>query len=271
MSVVSPTYFHSLLGREVYTKDSGYEDDKEFFADLVTAYRTEIMLLYEHGLRLLQIDDPRLATMFGDEEWVAGQESDSGRTPGEVLDQYIRVHNAILEGLPTDLTIGIHLCRGTGAGTGVPHSNDVYSPIAEKIFNSLNYQLYYLDFSTDSTIQSNESPQTDHASPLQSLSHLPLGKSIVLGLIPSAPSTSIPTKDTIKQSVLDAASIIAQARGRSRNEVLRDSIGISPSCGFQTGSTEEEEEMWRKLGLVREVAMEIFTALSCLFAIQERR
>ena len=204
MSIVSPTYFQSLLPGKAYTKDSGYERDEAFFADVIAAYRTEIKVLHEHGLRLLQIDDPGLATLFREEGWVAAQTQSSEQKPANMLNQYIRVHNAVLDGLPTDLTVGLHLCRGSMA----PGHNDTYAPIAEQIFNSLDYQLYYLDFSASTTNSTNTTTNEDNTtprtngsshpqsevqsqpqSPFKSLSHFPLNKSVILGLISSTTST----------------------------------------------------------------------------------
>ena len=40
---------------------SVYSNDAEYFADIATAYQEELKILYDHGLRNVQIDDPNLA------------------------------------------------------------------------------------------------------------------------------------------------------------------------------------------------------------------
>ena len=38
-----------------------YANDDEYFADVAKAYQTELKILYDHGLRNGQVDDPNLA------------------------------------------------------------------------------------------------------------------------------------------------------------------------------------------------------------------
>lgn len=40
-----------------------YQNDDEYFADVAKAYRTELQILYDNGLRNGQVDDPNLACM----------------------------------------------------------------------------------------------------------------------------------------------------------------------------------------------------------------
>jgi methionine synthase II (cobalamin-independent) len=41
-----------------------YASDAECFADIAKAYRDELKILYDNGLRNVQIDDPNLACSF---------------------------------------------------------------------------------------------------------------------------------------------------------------------------------------------------------------
>ena len=45
---------------KAYPKDV-YKNDEEYFADIAEAYRTELKILYDAGLRNAQVDDPNLA------------------------------------------------------------------------------------------------------------------------------------------------------------------------------------------------------------------
>jgi methionine synthase II (cobalamin-independent) len=82
----------------------------EYFADIAIAYQQEIKELYDLGCRNLQIDDPLLAYFCADSMLEgmakAGVDSDA------VLDTYIKAYNDCLKGRPSDMTIGLHLCRG---------------------------------------------------------------------------------------------------------------------------------------------------------------
>lgn len=61
LTMPAPNWYH-LRYREgrAYPKDV-YQDDEQYFADIAVAYQTEISILYEAGLRNLQLDDPNLA------------------------------------------------------------------------------------------------------------------------------------------------------------------------------------------------------------------
>lgn len=60
LTISAPTWYH-LRYREgsAYPKDV-YRNDEEYFADIVAAYQTELQVLYDHGLRNVQIDDPNM-------------------------------------------------------------------------------------------------------------------------------------------------------------------------------------------------------------------
>lgn len=82
----------------------------QYFADLVKAYREEIVELYYLGCRNVQFDDPTFA-FFCTESMPAGMKQ-AGVDPEVTLDMYIRVYNEILKNRPADLTATLHTCRG---------------------------------------------------------------------------------------------------------------------------------------------------------------
>lgn len=61
LTMPAPEWYHLRYkeGR-AYTKDV-YQNDEEYFKDIAKAYQQEIKILYDAGLRNLQIDDPNLA------------------------------------------------------------------------------------------------------------------------------------------------------------------------------------------------------------------
>ena len=64
VTMAAPNWYH-LRYREgkAYSKDV-YNSDEEYFADIAKAYQEEFSILYEAGLRNVQIDDPNLACTF---------------------------------------------------------------------------------------------------------------------------------------------------------------------------------------------------------------
>lgn len=119
-----------------------YSSDQEYFKDLAEAYAAEFRVLYNEGLRSIQIDDPCLL-FFVTDEFRSGCVAD-GVDPDELLDQYIWAHNQCLRGKPADLHVGLHLCRGNMAGSTHIMSGS-YERIAKKMFTELEYNTYYLE------------------------------------------------------------------------------------------------------------------------------
>ena len=61
LTLAAPEWYHlryktgRAYPKEVYTSDT------EYFADIAKAYKAELRILYDAGLRNVQIDDPNLA------------------------------------------------------------------------------------------------------------------------------------------------------------------------------------------------------------------
>jgi methionine synthase II (cobalamin-independent) len=61
LTLAAPNWYHlRYRAGRAYPKDV-YATDAEYFADIAAAYRAELKILYENGLRNVQIDDPNLA------------------------------------------------------------------------------------------------------------------------------------------------------------------------------------------------------------------
>ena len=127
---------HYAFSKEAYSSEEGY------FSDIAKAYREEIADLYKAGCRNIQIDDPLLA-YFCATPMLEGMKQ-VGIDSTKVLDTYIKLYNDCLEGHESDMTIGLHLCRGNFKG-GVHFSEGGYDAIAVKLFNEINCDTYYLE------------------------------------------------------------------------------------------------------------------------------
>ncbi|KAF4556771.1 Cobalamin-independent synthase-like protein [Elsinoe fawcettii] len=237
-------YFHLRLAPgSIYPTD--VYDDEGYFADLAKAYQQEFKTLHSHGLKSVQIDDPTLA-YFCSSAMTESLKND-GVDPDKLFELYLKAHNQCLEGRPEGLHVGLHICRGNFSKS-MHFSEGSYEAIAEKFFKTLNYDTFYLEY------------DTDRAGGFEPLRFLPKGKNVVLGVVSTkVPQLEDPAK--MKEKVLKAADVIAQGQGISREEALQ-SIGISPQCGFaSTGVGNKdvtEDDMFRKLKLVKDVANEIW-------------
>ena len=64
MTLPAPEWYHMRYREGKAYPKSVYADDEEYFADIAKAYQTELQILYDHGLRNVQIDDPNFACRF---------------------------------------------------------------------------------------------------------------------------------------------------------------------------------------------------------------
>ena len=178
-----------------------------------------------------------------------------------LLDTYIRAYNNCLKGRPTDMTVGLHLCRGNFRA-GMHFSEGGYDRIAIKLFQQINVDCYYLEY------------DTPRAGSFEPLKFLPPTKTVVLGLITSK-FAKLEDLDDLVSRVRNAAAIIASGQeGRTAEEalgqcvflfrmylVLRPDllcrICLSPQCGFAShsdGNNIDEAAMRAKLELVVKTA-----------------
>lgn len=244
VTLAAPNWYHLRYktGR-AYPKDV-YPTDVEYFADIAKAYREELKILYEAGLRNIQIDDPNLA-YFCSEKMLTGFKND-GEDSDALFDSYIKLYNDCLGGRPGDMHVGVHLCRGNFVG-GRHFSEGGYDVIATKLFQNLNVDTYYLEY------------DTARAGGFEPLAHLPKNKNVILGLITSK-FPKMENIDELKDRVMKAADKIAEGNKETREESLKR-IGVSPQCGFAShsdGNNMTRKDMIEKLKLVRKLAEELW-------------
>ena len=63
LTLAAPNWYHLRYTEGRAYPKSVYSNDSEYFADIAKAYQEELQILYAHGLRNVQIDDPNLACM----------------------------------------------------------------------------------------------------------------------------------------------------------------------------------------------------------------
>ncbi|TKA72025.1 hypothetical protein B0A55_05734 [Friedmanniomyces simplex] len=250
MTLPSPTWYSMLL-KEGRAYDAGvYDSEEGYLMDVASALHQEIVILYNAGLRMVQIDDPNL-TNFCDQPFLdrcVEEEVDMDA----LLDLYIATHNRALHGLPSDLRIGIHMCRGN-----YPHglfaASGGYEKIAAKLFQESNYSLFYLEY------------DTDRAGDFTPLKHLPAEKAVVLGLVTTRDAAKTEHVSDLKDQVLRAADIIAAGQGKTQREALDENLAVSPQCGFASGAENTGvgmtiERQWEKLQLLQDLARKLWPA-----------
>ena len=233
MTIPSPSVLHFRGGRDAISKDV-YPDLDEYFEDLGRTWGKAVQAFYAAGCRYLQFDDTVWAYLCSKEQMdmVRARGEDPSRLPSI----YARTINAALKQKPADMTITTHVCRGNFRSTWI--SEGGYEPVAELLLGGIAYDGYFLEY------------DTERAGGLEPLRFLPKGnKRAVVGLVTSK-SGSLEDKDAIKRRLAEAAKFAPL-----------EQLCLSPQCGF--ASTEEgnilsEEQQWAKLGMIVEIAREVW-------------
>jgi 5-methyltetrahydropteroyltriglutamate--homocysteine methyltransferase len=232
VSIPSPTMVHFRGGRAAIDIDA-YPDLEVFFEDLASCYRAEIAALYAAGCRYLQLDDTNLAYLC---DPVMRQGAvDRGDDPDELPHSYARLINSALADRPTDLTVGIHLCRGNYRSSWFAQGG--YEPVADVLFNELEVDAYFLEYDDE---------RSGDFAPLR---HVPAGKTVVLGLM------------TSKRPELESYDTLAARVDQAAIHVPIERLCISPQCGFAStveGNALTEDDQWAKLTHLVSVADRIW-------------
>lgn len=219
--------------RLVVSKDV-YADLDEFYEDLGRTYSAAVKALYDAGCRYLQFDDVNMSYLC-DKDMRARIEA-RGDSPEALLQSWVKVLNASMRSRPADMTITTHICRGNFKSAWFASGG--YEPIAESIFNELDYDGYFLEY------------DSDRAGGFEPLRFLPKGnKRVVLGLM-TTKTGELENRDFIKARV-DEATKYADL----------NQLCLSPQCGFashEDGNLLSEDEQWAKLRQVVELADEIW-------------
>jgi 5-methyltetrahydropteroyltriglutamate--homocysteine methyltransferase len=232
ITIPGPCALH-FRGGDAVVLASAYTDLDQFWDDTVAAFGHELQALADAGCRYVQIDETAFAK-FGDPE-VQAQLKSRGDDWSALIDKYVAVTNRVLANAPEGMRIGMHLCRGNRGGQW--HSEGSYDDVAERLFNALNIQFYFLEY---------DSPRAGTFTPLRLV---PRHKTVVLGIV-STKTPAMENKDELKKRVEDAT-----------RHLDLDCLAVSPQCGFasiDTGNPIMPDVQEAKLRLVVELARELW-------------
>ena len=231
ITMPGPCALH-FRGGDAAVLASAYRDLDQFWDDVVEAFAAELNALKAAGCRYVQIDETAFAK-FGDEE-VRERLAARGDDWSELIDRYVEVTNRVLARVD-GMRIGMHLCRGNRAG--VFHSEGTYDAVAERLFNSLAIDFFFLEY---------DSARAGSFAPLRMV---PGSKQVVLGLV-STKSGAMETVDALKARVDEAAKFMPL-----------DALALSPQCGFASvdiGNPLSPQQEEAKLRLVVDAARAIW-------------
>ncbi|KAL7624487.1 hypothetical protein AAE478_006052 [Parahypoxylon ruwenzoriense] len=232
--IPSPTMVHFRNTRETID-EKAYPTLEPFFEDLARVYQEELDDLYKAGARFVQLDDTNLAYLC-DPKMRAEAEQRHGDA-NVLARQYAALINAAVSKRPSDLKIGIHLCRGNHRSRWFAEGG--YEPVAEVLFKDLNVDAYFLEY---------DDARSGDFSPLR---HLPEHKVVVLGVMTSK-TPALEDKAEIIKRLNEAASFCPKGLKQ---------LCLSHQCGFSStfeGNDLTEDEQWAKVKLEVEIAKEVW-------------
>ena len=234
LTIPAPAMLHLRGGRSAISCEH-YPDLAMFWDDVAAAYRAAIAHIAAAGCTYLQLDDVSFSYLC--DPAVRDGLRASGDDPAALPAPTRRRSTQALAGRPADMTVTMHTCRGNFRSTWLA-SGGYEDAVVEAMF-STDVDGYFMEW------------DSERAGGFEPLRLLPRGKTVVLGLV-TTKSGALEPKDTLARRIDEAA-----------RHVPLDRLCLSPQCGFASthhGNTLTEDEQWRKLERVVEVAREVWGA-----------
>ena len=232
LTIPAPAALHFRGGRNAISRDA-YPDLKDFWADAAAAYRKAIAQFAAAGCTYLQLDDVSFAYLCDPK--VRENFRANGDDPAILHGDYANAITAALKDKPAGMTVTMHTCRGNFRSAWFATGG--YSDEVMQAMFSTPVDGYFMEY------------DSERAGGFEPLRLLPKGKKVVLGLV------------TTKKGELESkASLIGKIKEAAKFVPL-ENLCLSPQCGFASthhGNALSEDEQWRKLERVVEVAREVW-------------
>ena len=228
----SPGALHFRGGRNAISREV-YPDLAEFWQDAGDAWREAIRRLAEAGCTYLQLDDVGFSYLC--DAKVRENFRSNGDDPAGLERTYAGAINRALRDRPAGMAVTMHTCRGNFRSTWFA-SGGYQDEVLEGMF-SADVDGFFMEY------------DSERAGGFEPLRRLPKGKKVVLGLV-TTKSGALESKDSLKKRIDEAA-----------RYVPLENLRLSPQCGFSSthhGNKLTEDEQWRKLERVVEVAREVW-------------
>ena len=233
MTLPSANQFPALIFQQGVT-DQFYATRSELLWGIADIIRAEVEALSEAGVEYIQMDAPRYS-YYVDPRW-RQHLHDLGEDPDRMFEEAVSVDNHCLEGAQRDgTTIAFHVCRGNNQSKW--YAEGGYEAIAELLFGTLKVDRFLLEY------------DTERSGTFEPLRYMPPDKIVVLGLI-SSKEAELESADDITRRIEEASAYVPLER-----------LALSPQCGFAStvpGNLLTEDQQWRKLELVTEVARRVW-------------
>jgi 5-methyltetrahydropteroyltriglutamate--homocysteine methyltransferase len=213
--------------------DQVYGSRADVLREVVEIMRAEVRALVAEGVPYIQLDNPHYPDYIPEnrrEQWRA-----IGIDPDNAIVEDIAADSACLAEIGNRAVRATHICRGNGRSAW--HTQGGYEPIAERVFGSLDADVFLLEY------------DTDRAGGFEPLRFIPRGKTVVLGLVTTKVG-DLESKDDLLRRIEEASTYVP----------IED-LALSPQCGFASmagGNLLSWDDQRRKLELVADTARAVW-------------
>lgn len=233
ITLPSPSQFPAICFQPGLS-DRFYPTRSDLLWEIAGFIKAEIYALLDAGIDYIQIDAPRYS-YYVDPRW-REHLRELGEDPDAMFEEAVNADNFCLEGARRPgATIAMHICRGNNQSKW--YAEGGYEAIAELLFGSLTVDRFLLEY------------DTERAGAFAPLRFVPDDKMVALGLISS------------KEAALESPDYLLERIDEASGYVPVERLALSPQCGFAStvaGNLLTEDDQWRKLELVAEVAGEVW-------------
>jgi 5-methyltetrahydropteroyltriglutamate--homocysteine methyltransferase len=220
----------SIFAHPFGVSPGAYETHGEFVEHAIAIERELIADAVAAGCRYVQLDFP-LYPYLVDPGWSARFEA-AGHSVAVLLETSLAADRAVLEGLPEDVTTGLHICRGNYRSRWICEGS--LEPVAEQVFGELPYDAFLVEWD-----------DVGREGGYEPIRFTPAGRVAVMGLVSS------------KRRELEREDDVLRRLEEASNHLPLEQLALSTQCGFASvleGNEIDEETQWRKLELVARVA-----------------
>jgi 5-methyltetrahydropteroyltriglutamate--homocysteine methyltransferase len=225
----------SIFCHPLTTIASAYGSAEEFVAHAIEIERVLVADAIVAGARYVQFDFP-LYPYLVDPAWLE-RFAAAGHDVDALVDAGIAADAAVLEAIPDDVTVALHICRGNYRSSWMCEGS--LEPVAERVFGELPYDAFLVEW--------DDLGRDGGFEPVRFLRE---GSIMVMGIV-STKTAVLEDEDDLVRRMVEAAAFAGDM----------DRLAISPQCGFASvmvGNEIDQDTQWRKLELVSRVAGRLF-------------
>jgi methionine synthase II (cobalamin-independent) len=235
------SFFLLPMGWKPGTSDKVYRDREEMIEDAIAINRELVADAIAAGAGYVQFDYP-LYPHLVDPNWAGPLEQVTGMSLETLVDKAIELDKKVLEGIPDDVTTGIHFCRGNYRSRWLAQGS--LEPLAERAFTELPYDVFLVEWD-DVKRQGDYRP----------IRFLRKDSIMVMGVVCSK-KRELESEDEILRRLEEAGTYLDM-----------EQLAVSCQCGFASGlypagggrgNEIGEDVQWRKLELVARVAERVW-------------